>query len=70
MARKLGGVSTSRPKAARLRDPPPRYVFGSFPKVKENIISVTEPVIPLKLFETKINQICVLESSQNVSADV
>ena len=31
MAGKLGGGSTSRPKAARLRDPPPGYVYGSFP---------------------------------------
>ena len=28
---KLGGVITVRPKAARLRDPPPKDVFGSFP---------------------------------------
>ena len=38
---------------------------GNNIKVEENIISFTEPVIPLE-----INQICVLESSQNVSADV
>ena len=32
-AAKLGGVSTLRPKAARLRDPPPKDVFGSFPNL-------------------------------------
>ena len=46
---KLGGVSTLRPKAARLRDPPPKDVFGSFPnksflylEIKQNLGALTE----------------------------
>ena len=36
---KLGWVSTLRPKAARLRGPPPKDVFGSFPNPNKPNIS-------------------------------
>ena len=36
-------------------------------KDEENIISVTEPIIPLGIMRNKINQICFLRTSQNVS---
>ena len=44
-AAKQGGVSTSRPKAVRLRDPPPRDVFGSFPNGPRNLIAAETETI-------------------------
>ena len=43
---KLGGVSTLRPKAARLRDPPPKDVFGSFPYLKGTRPTFTKSSVP------------------------